>query len=227
MLVEFCAPPGSGKTTVSKAWCRATLASGVKVQRAKHLPFFARKKLVIQAHLRKRRVFPENSLEHFCKLHCHADREGFSGKLIKDLVQYAYWQDRSVKSVVLFDESVSQQFLLFSMRSEADLEALVEPYLQRMPRMDVIATLTVPPEVSFARIWQREPEGPYFFGDKSREETLRLLRRANRACDLLLKGAERMGIKVIRCNGEARPEENVRRLSEAINRTEFGRELVA
>lgn len=221
MLVEFCAPSGSGKTTVVKAWMRAAERSGTAIRRARDLPFLARKMLVLQAQWHKSRPSPEGSLEHFCDTHCEADREANRGKLIKDLLQFAYWRGRQPRTPLLFDESVCHHFLRLCMRSSAPPAALVDTYLRLMPRPDVIVTLSVPPELSFARIWKRAPENLYFFRGKSRDEALRLLRAANEARDLLLAGAERMGIPVIRCDGQLAPEINVRRIDEAIRGRAF------
>jgi hypothetical protein len=216
MLVEFCAPPGSGKTTVARAWSNAVQKSGATIHHAKDLPFLARKMLVARTSLRKGRALPEDSLERYCDSHCSADRDGYRHKLIKDLAQFAYWRDKRPLGAVLFDESICQQFLLLCMRSNTSPASMVETYLRLMPRMDVVVTLAVPPEQSFTRIWQRNPHDPYFFGGKSRDETLWLLQAANKARDLLLEGAERRGITVIRCDGLLAPDENVRRITEVI-----------
>jgi thymidylate kinase len=216
LLIEFCAPSGSGKTTVMRAWRRAAEASGVKVRGFKDLSFLARRKLIAQAFLRKHRSFPENSFEAFCRDHCDLDMVEFSRLLIKNLVQYAHWRREDSDGIVLFDEFVTHQFLRLCARSHSRPEALLEGYLQRMPRVDAVVTLSVPIEVSFARIEKRDAAKTVFFGDRPLEQVPEVLKRVNRACDLITEGAERAGIHVIRCDGQAAPEDNVRRITEAL-----------
>lgn len=213
MLIEFSAPPGSGKSTVSKAWSRVSEAAGIKIQRAVNLSFFARKKLILKTRFQKSSRGAHNEFVQFCRQNCHHEASAFSAKLIKDIVRYNYWRNRDPEGFVVFDESISQQFLLLCMRSNIAPELLVDSYVRLMPCMDAIVTLAVPEEVSLARLWQRNPHQPYFFGAKPREEALRLLTIAVRACALFTDAAERKGIRVIRCDGLAAPEENARKVA--------------
>lgn len=206
---------------MSKAWSHLSRASGIKVERATDLSFLARRRLVLKTFVRKSRRSAEGSFAHFCQTHCREEARRFSAKLIKDIVRHEYWRSRQTDGVVLFDESVSQQFLLLCMRSNVSPELLVDSYVRLMPRMDVLVTLAVPEEVSLARIWQRNPHRPYFFGAKPREEALGLLRIANRARDLLMDAAQRQGIEVICCNGEAAPEHNARRIANLLAASQF------
>lgn len=85
-----------------------------------------------------------------------------------------------------------------------------------MPRVDAIVTLSVPIQVSFARIEKRDTAKTAFYGNRPLEEVPNLLKIIDLACQLLMEGAERQGIHVIRCDGQALPEKNVQKITEAL-----------
>jgi hypothetical protein len=200
-----------------REWRRSAEASGTKVRRVSDLSFFARRQLTARAFFRKRRRYDVNSFEGFCQAHCHIDTKEFSRLLIKNIVQFTYWQNKQRDNIVFFDESISHQFLRLCVRSNSAPELLLEPYLELMPRMDMIVTLSVPVEIAYERIKQRDAEKTYFFGGRLLEEAPRMLTIFHRACELLMEGAEQRGIRVLRCDGQAAPEENARRITDAIN----------
>lgn len=200
-----------------RVWRRSAEASGVKVQRVSDLSFFARRQLTLRAFFRKRRRYDVNSFEGFCQAHCNIDKKEFSRLLIKNLVQFTYWRNKQPDNIVFFDESISHQFLRLCVRSNSSPEFLLEPFLELMPRMDMIVTLSVPVELSYERIKRRDADKIHFFGGRPLDETPRLLEIINRACELLIEGAEQRGIRVLRCDGQAAPEENARKITDAIN----------
>jgi thymidylate kinase len=217
LLIEFCAPSGSGKTTLIKAWRRSAEASGIKVQRVSDLSSLARRRLIVEAFFRKRRRYDLNSFEGFCRAHCNIDTKDFFRIFIKNLVQFTYWRNKQPDNIVFFDESISHQFLRLCVRSNSSPEFLVEPYLKLMPRMDMIVTLSVPVEIAYERIKRRDAGKTYFFGGRQLDEAPRLLKVFDRACELLMEGAEQRGIRVLRCDGQASPEDNARKITDAIN----------
>jgi hypothetical protein len=205
MIVEFCSPPGSGKSTVFDAVLDLVNPREAKYHLAREMRKLDAKALQLKKSLTARIPLFARQTKQYCNSHCFYDVDRYLKTLLRDIYYVSHWRKHAGQRPVLFDEAIAQRFLSLCMRSRRAPEALLPSYRELTPRLDAIVSLTVPSELALARMRSRDRGPPPFMSRMSDEEILRLVNICNEAQDVLIDRVERDGTVVIRCDGRDAP----------------------
>jgi hypothetical protein len=216
MLIEFCSPPGAGKTWVYRALLKARSTERIECDFASDMRRLDARALRLKRSIALRVPMVQRQLKHYCGSKCRFGAGRLMRALLRDIQHVTWWQTHGGGRPVLFDEAIGQRFLSLCMRSSEAPEALLPSYLQLTPGLDAIVTVDVPVEKALTRMRDRSEGTPLFMSRMSDEETLRTLQISERACSAFVQHAERRGAMVIRCNGEEPPQVSARKIIDSI-----------
>jgi hypothetical protein len=205
MIIEFCSPPGSGKSTVFNAVLELVNPGETKFHLAREMRKLDAKTLQLKKSLAARIPLLARRTKQYCNSHCFYDVDRYLKTLLRDVYYVTHWRKRAGQRPVLFDEAIAQRFLSLCMRSQRAPEALLPSYRELTPKLDAIVTLTVPSELALARMRGRDRGPPPFMSRMSDEEILRLVNICNEAQAVLIDRVEQEGTVVIRCDGREAP----------------------
>ena len=206
--VDFIAPPGAGKTTITTAIAE------------NYYNIILQDEIEVDENTKKR--FQNNEFIYFAKSLSdkqYKTNDQFSDSFINGMIMLELKSEVvktiNSESVVLFDESLSQRWLSLMLRSRR-VRRHASVHYDLMSRPDLIIYIRADSETILSRIKHRD-KVIALHRNKTEKEVLSMTNKSNRLCRKFVRKMQRENIQVLVLDGVKPIEDSVENIGKFLN----------